>query len=81
VAAPLVGLLVVFSLAAWIVEVLVPPVGSTLWMGIDGLASVVNRIVEIGGSTPGAELVLPAYSVSGVVGLYGVILAFGGWKK
>ncbi len=81
VAAPLVGLLVVFSLLAWAVESLVPPVGSTLWMGIDGLASVVNRIVEIGGSTPGPEFVLPAYSVAGVVGLYGLILAIGGWKK
>lgn len=80
-AAPLVGLLVVFSLMVWIIEILVPPVGSTLWMVIDGLASVVNRIVDVGGSFQGAEIVVPAYSAAGVVGLYGLIIVIGGWKK
>ncbi|MFM9871932.1 MAG: ComEC/Rec2 family competence protein [Fimbriimonadaceae bacterium] len=76
---PLVAILVVVSLVAWLSSVLVPPVGHLLWMPIDLLARLIRGIVDIGAGLPGSLVVIPAYSMIGVVCLYGILLV--AWRR
>ena len=78
VVAPLVGLLVVLSLLSWGIGILVPPLGEGLWRIVDLYAEVIRVLVFLGSEVPGGRVGVPAFSVIGLVCLYGLlVLAWG----
>lgn len=78
VAGPLVGLLVVAALAAWIGTVLVPPIGGALFKAIEPFAAMTMDLVDAMGRLPGSTVPVPPYSVVGLCCLYGIlVLAWG----
>ncbi len=76
---PLVAVLVITSLVAWATSAIVPPLGGFLWHPVDYLAQVIRSIVETGSTLPGSLVIVPAFSVVGVVCLYGLMLV--AWRK
>lgn len=78
IAGPLVGVLVVAALAAWVGTVLVPPIGGLLFKAIEPFAAMTMDLVDTMGRLPGSTVPVPPYSVVGLCCLYGfLVLAWG----
>jgi len=78
VVAPVVAAIIVLSLVAWMVGILVPPIGELIWQLVEPLSSFTLQITEFGGALPGSLIRLPGFSITSLTLVYLLLLTF--WR-